>query len=86
MQNVVDNPEHNEDTLRSVSMGLYYTNYIYQNLIQLNRNTPKYNFYATPLYVDGPNFNKEELKNDSKKVDKILKSFNPQLTFKTVAT
>lgn len=86
MQNAVDNPEYHEDTLRSVSMGLYYTNYIYQNLIQLNRNTPKYNFYATPLYTEGSNFNKEDLKKDSKKVDKILKSFNPQLTFKTVAT
>lgn len=86
MQNAVDNPEYHEDTLRSVSMGLYYTNYIYQNLIQLNRNTPKYNFYATPLYTEGPNFSKEDLKKDSKKVDKILKSFNPQLTFKTVAT
>lgn len=86
MQNAVDNPEYHEDTLRSVSMGLYYTNYIYQNLIQLNRNTPKYNFYATPLYTEGPNFSKEELRKDSKRVDKILKSFNPQLTFKTVAT
>ena len=86
MQNAVDNPEYHEDTLRSVSMGLYYTNYIYQNLIQLNRNTPKYNYYATPLYTDGPNFNKDDLRKDSKKVDKILKSFDPQLTFKTVAT
>lgn len=86
MQSIIDNPEYNETTLRSVSMGLYYTNYIYQNLIQLNRNTPKYNYYATPLYVDGPNFNQEELKKDSKKVDKILKSFNPKLTFKTIAT
>lgn len=86
MQNAVDNPEYHETTLRSVSMGLYYTNYIYQNLIQLNRNTPKYNYYATPLYTDGPNFNKEDLRKDSKKVDKILKSFNPQLIFKTIAT
>ena len=86
MQNAVDNPEYHEDTLRSVSMGLYYTNYIYQNLIHLNRNTPKYNYYATPLYTEGPNFNKEDLKKDSQKVDKILKSFDPQLTFKTVAT
>ena len=86
MQNAIDNPEFFEDTLRSVSMGLYYTNYIYQNLIHLNRNTPKYNYYATPLYVDGPDFNKDDLKKDSKKVDKILKSFNPQLTFKTIAT
>jgi hypothetical protein len=80
----VDAPEHHEDTLRSVSMGLYYTNYIYQNLIQLNRNTPKYNYYATPLYMDSGD--KESLKKDSKKIDKILKSFNPQLTFKTIAT
>lgn len=84
MQQVIDNPEYNEDTLRSVSMGLYYTNYIYQTLIHLNRNTPKYNYYASPLYVQEGD--KEGIKKDSQKVDKILKSFNPQLTFKTIAT
>lgn len=80
----MNNPENNEQSLRSVSWHLYYCNYIYQTLLQLNRNTPKYLYYATPLYLD--DINSKELKKDSVKVDKILKKFNPQLTFKTIAT
>ena len=79
-------PEHSEESLRSVSMGLYYTNFIYQTLVQLNRHTPKYNYYATPLYVKNDSSSKKDLTNDSMMVDKILKKFNPQLTLKTIAT
>jgi len=77
-------PEGHEMSLRSASWGLYYSNYVYQTLLQLNRNTPKYLYYATPLYIDG--VKPDDVKNDSIKVDKILKKFNPKLTFKTVAT
>ena len=77
-------PEAHEDSLRSVSWGLYYSNYIYQTLLQLNKNTPKYLCYASPLYVD--KVSKEDIRSDSVKVDKVLKKFNPQLTFKTIAT
>lgn len=84
MQQAMAEPETHEETLRSVSWGLYYSNYIYQTLLMLNRNTPKYLYYATPLYTDDAN--SKILKADSIKVDKILKKFNPQLTLKTIAT
>ena len=86
LKTVVSDPEHSEESLRSVSMALYYTNFIYQTLIQLNRHTPKYNYYATPLYVKEGDSSKKDLANDSMMVDKILKKFNPQLTLKTIAT
>ena len=86
LKNAMSDPEHNEESLRSVSMGLYYTNFIYQTLIQLNRHTPKYNYYATPLYIKDTESVKKDLSNDSVMVDKVLKKFNPQLTFKTIAT
>ena len=86
LKTVVSDPEHSEESLRSVSMALYYTNFIYQTLVQLNRHTPKYNYYATPLYIKEGDSSKKDLANDSMMVDKILKKFNPQLTFKTIAT
>lgn len=86
LRNAMSDPEHSEESLRSVSMGLYYTNFIYQTLVQLNRHTPKYNYYATPLYIKEDGSNKKDLANDSAMVDKILKKFNPQLTLKTIAT
>lgn len=86
LKTVVSDPEHSEESLRSVSMALYYTNFIYQTLVQLNRHTPKYNYYATPLYVKEGDSSKKDLANDSMMVDKILKKFNPQLTLKTIAT
>lgn len=82
----MSDPVHSEESLRSVSMGLYYTNFIYQTLVQLNRHTPKYNYYATPLYIKDGDSSKKDLANDSMMVDKILKKFNPQLTLKTIAT
>lgn len=86
LRDAMSDPEHNEESLRSVSMGLYYTNFIYQTLIQLNRHTPKYNYYATPLYVKNDKTSKKALEDDSAMVDKILKKFNPPLTLKTIAT
>ena len=86
LKTVVSDPEHSEESLRSVSMALYYTNFIYQTLVQLNRHTPKYNYYVTPLYVKEGDSSKKDLVNDSMMVDKILKKFNPQLTLKTIAT
>ncbi len=86
LRDTMSDPEHNEESLRSVSMGLYYTNFIYQTLIQLNRHTPKYNYYATPLYVKDDKTSKKALEDDSAMVDKILKKFNPPLTLKTIAT
>ena len=86
LQQAVSNPENSENSLCSVSMHLYYTNYIYYNLVQLNRNTPKYNWYAIPQYVDKKDMDSDAFKKESQKVDRIMKNFNPNLTFKTIST
>lgn len=83
LEEIMKDPQNNEVSLQSVSMGLYYSNFIYQMLIQLNRHTPSYKYYATPLYTNG---DKKNLKTESQKIDRLLKKFNPQLTFKTIAT
>lgn len=84
LSNALSNPPQHEQTLRSVSMQLYYTNFIYQNLVQLNRHTPMYNYYYQPLYVEDGD--KKKIKEDSERIDKALKKFNPKLKFKTIAT
>ena len=65
LQQAVSNPENSENSLCSVSMHLYYTNYIYYNLVQLNRNTPKYNWYAIPQYVDKKDMDSDAFKKES---------------------
>jgi len=87
IDSALDDPQDNEQMLRSISVYLYYTNFVYQTLVKLNRDTPTYRFYATPLYLDSEgSVNKEKLKSDSVIVDRALKKFNPPLTLKTIAT
>jgi len=84
LNSALADPDAHEDQLRSVSWGLYYSNYIYRTLLQLDKNTPKYLYYATPAYVKDTK--KSEIVDESVRVDKILKKFDPKLTFKTIAS
>ena len=86
MQQALTDPESGELTLTRISMWLYYTNYIYNLLIKLNRDTPLYNYYFLPQYCDEKDYKTEAFKKESQKVDKIMKSFKPQLTLKTITT
>jgi hypothetical protein len=67
-------------------MWLYYTNYVYNILVKLNRDTPLFNYYYIPEYVDSKDMSTEAFKKESQKVDKILKAFKPNLTLKTITT
>nr|DAD55657.1 MAG TPA: hypothetical protein [Bacteriophage sp.] len=67
-------------------MWLYYTNYVYNILVKLNRDTPLFNYYYIPEYVDSKDMSTEAFKKESQKVDKILKAFNPNLTLRTITT
>lgn len=80
------NPENSEMNLQRVSMSLYYTNYVYNSLIKLNRDTPLYNYYVIPQYVSDKDYETDLFKEESQKVDKILKAFKPNLTLKTIST
>lgn len=82
----LSNPENCELSLQRVSMQLYYTNYVYNSLIKLNRDAPLYNYYYIPQYVSQKDMETELFKEESQKVDKILKSFKPNLTLKTIST
>ena len=86
LQNALNNPENSEMTFQRISMWLYYTNYVYNILVKLNRDTPLFNYYYIPEYVDSKDMSTEAFKKESQKVDKILKAFNPNLTLKTITT
>ena len=86
LQEMMGSPEESESTLRGVSMHLYFTHYIYNNLIKLNRDTPCFKNYFIPQYTTKEDMKTDKFKQEARKVDKILKKFNPELTFKTIAT
>ena len=86
LDNALKDPENNELTLTNVSMGLYYANYVYNILVKLSRDTPVYNYFVTPQYMTSKEMSSEAFKKESQKVDKIMKKFDPKLTFKTIST
>lgn len=86
LQKALANPQNSEATLSRISMWLYYTNYVYNILIKLNRDTPTYNYYYIPQYLEKGKMSSKDFKEESKKVDRILKALKPKLTFKTIAT
>lgn len=86
LQNAMMSPEDNEIQLSEMSWYLYYTNYVYHTLINLHRETPMYNWYATPQYIDAENMSGEDFKKESQFVDRIMKKFNPKLSLKNITT
>lgn len=85
LNNAVADPENHEYDLRAITWYIYYTQYIFQNIIKLNRDVPKYNYYYNPLYLENTK-DKDGIRKESIFVDKALKAFSPKLTFKTIAT
>lgn len=86
LQRALANPENSELTLQSLSMYLYYTNYVYNILVKLNRDTPLYKWYVTPIDASEDDIKTDAFKKESKKVDQIIKKFKPSLTLRTVTT
>ncbi len=86
LQRALANPENSELTLQSLSMYLYYTNYVYNILVKLNRDTPLYKWYVTPIDASEDDTKTDAFKKESKKVDQIIKKFKPSLTLRTITT
>ena len=86
VQQALSSPENSETQLMQLSMWLYYTNYVYNLLIKLNRDTLKFNWYYLPQYVGEADYKKEDFKKEAEIVDKAIKTFEPNLTWKTVTT
>lgn len=86
LQKALDNPTNSELTLQQISFGLYYTNYFYNKMVKIDRDTPRYDWYVVPDYIDEKDVQTEAFRKESIKVDRLIKAFKPKLTFKTMAT
>lgn len=84
IQQALINPTNSERTLREISNHLYFTNFVYNNLLRLERDIPTYYHYATPQYVEKEEMKKDAFKKEMRFVNQALEAFEPQLTFKTI--
>lgn len=85
IQEALTNPGDNEQRLRETSMALYYSNYVYQNLLRLNRDIPQYFHYSVPVGISPETLKTEKFLHQKKFVDEFLNKFNIPLTFKNVS-
>lgn len=84
LQDKVQDPGNHELELQKVSWALYFQDYTYQNLMRLNREIGIFHYYALPENVDKEKFNKEDFIKERRRVNEILKVFNPASTFKDI--
>lgn len=85
LQDATLDPMNHEDVFRKTSINLYLTNYIYNLLVNTNRNVPKYYYYYYPKFLNTQS-KKDDIIKEGQIIDKALNSFNPQLTLKTIST
>lgn len=85
IQEALAHPGDNESRIRSSSMALYYNNYVYQNLVKLNRDIPQYFHYSIPVGVDDKTLSSDEFKKEKQFVDKFLQVFDLPETFKNIS-
>ena len=85
LKKALDSPENSEQVFRESSMYYYYTSYVYNSLIKLGRDIPVFRWYYAPEYVSKEDMKKDSFKEESIKVDRILKTFDCPLSFKTLS-
>ena len=85
LDKAIKNPQDNENLFKSESQALYYQNYVYSNLLRLNREIPKYFHYAIPMNVSAEDCKKDDFKKEMRFVNEILRSLNVRKTGKDIA-
>lgn len=78
-------PASNEDVFRSESQSLYFQNYVYSNLLKINREVPQYYCYATPVNVKKEECNKDDFKKEMHFVNELLNKLNIRKAGKDIA-
>lgn len=86
IQEYIENPENHEDTLQGITWNLYYQNFVFQSLTNILRDTSMYHYYAICEDLDSGDYSKDTFKKERKKVNEILRKFDPKTTFKDVTT
>lgn len=85
LDKAIKNPENNEPLFRSESQSLYFQNYVYSNLLKINREVPQYFNYAIPMNVTEEDCKKESFRKEMIFVNEILRKFNIRKMAKDIA-
>lgn len=85
LDNAIKNPENNEYIFKTESQALYFQNYVYSNLLRLNRDVPKFYNYATPCDVTSEDCKTSVFKKEMKFVNEILHKMNIRQLGKDIA-
>lgn len=78
-------PQNNEQLFREQSMSLFFQNYVYGNLLRLNREIPQYFNYILPQNLSKKDLESDKFKKDKIFLNKFIDKFNPPLAFKNIA-
>lgn len=87
IKGLIQAPQGNEQGLREVSALTYYQNYLYNQLVRLQRDVPEYKIYAMPTKKrDVSSYSKEDLDEADYVNCEIIDKNNLPLEFKTITT
>ena len=79
------NPQNNEQLFREQSMALFFQNYVYGNLLRLNRDIPKFFNYILPQGVDKKKLQSDNFKKEKVFLNKFIDKLNPPLILKKIS-
>ena len=85
LDKAIKNPAEHEELFRGESQSLYFQNYVYSNLLKINREVPQYFNYAIPVDVSEEDCKKNEFRKEMRFVNKILNKFNIRKIAKDIA-
>ena len=87
IKSLIQSPQGNEQGLREVSALTYYQNYLYNQLVRLQRDIPEYKIYALPTKKrNASDYSKEDLDEIDYVNCEIIDKNNLPLEFKTITT
>lgn len=85
IENAIQDPEFNEQTLREASWGLASTTYPLYKLMRFYSDVLTYKYYAYSKYVDKEDMNTPRYNSDNKLVHMFLDKLQPKYTFRRIA-
>ena len=85
LDKAIKNPAEHEELFRGESQSLYFQNYVYSNLLKINREVPQYFNYAIPVDVSEDDCKKTDFRKEMRFVNKVLKKFNIRKMAKDIA-
>ena len=85
LDKAIKNPAEHEELFRGESQSLYFQNYVYSNLLKINREVPQYFNYAIPVDVSEEDCKKNDFRKEMRFVNKILNKFNIRKIAKDIA-